>query len=96
MTDAFEHACARMKKHKQQTTASVKAGDLTTKEPEFVRVPQLYPLAGIKRGLAYRKIADGTFKSVLLREAGNKSGIRLVYWPSVKAFLHGLMKDQGH
>jgi hypothetical protein len=79
----------------ETTFAPVKAGDLANRDPEFVRVPQLYPLAGIKRGLAYRKIRDGTFRSVLLREPGNVSGCRLVFWPSVKAYLHGLMKEQG-
>ena len=68
------------------TTAPVGADSLANREPEFVRVPQLSPLAGIKRGLAYREIADGTFKSVLMRDPGNKSGIRLVYWPSVNAY----------
>jgi hypothetical protein len=57
-------------------------------------VPQLFPRAGIKRGIAYRKINDGTFKSVLLREPGNRQGVRLVYWPSVKAYLHRLMAEQ--
>lgn len=82
-------------KRSKSTTAPVKAGDSANREPEFVRVPQLYPLAGIKRGLAYRKIADGTFKSVLMREPGNKSGCRLIFWPSVRTYLHGLMKEQG-
>lgn len=76
------------------TSAPVEPANVANREPEFVRVPQLTSLAGIKRGLTYRKIADGTFKSVLMREPGNKSGIRLVYWPSVKAYLHGLMKEQ--
>jgi len=84
-----------MKIKSRLTTAPVKAGDLANREPEFVRVPQLYLLAGIKRGVAYRKIADGTFKSVLVREPGNQNGIRLVFWPSVKAYLHRLMKEQG-
>jgi hypothetical protein len=78
---------------KHLTTSPVGA-DAFVLEPEFVRVPQLYPLAGIKRGLAYRKINDGTFKSVLMRESGNKQGIRLVYLPSVRAYLHELMAEQ--
>ncbi len=77
------------------TAAPIRPGSLANRDPEFVRVPQLYLLAGIKRGLAYRKIRDGTFKSVLLREPGNVSGCRLVFWPSVKAYLHGLMREQG-
>lgn len=63
-------------------------------EPEFVRVSDLRRLAGIKRGLAYRKINDGTFRSITLREPGKKFGVRLVYWPSVKSWLHKLLEDQ--
>jgi hypothetical protein len=69
-------------------------GNLLEREPEFVRVGDLRFLTGLKRGLAYRKIADGTFKSITLREPGNKFGVRLVYWPSVKAWLHSLLKEQ--
>ncbi len=77
---------------KAKTTAPVQTGNLPT-EPEFVRVQDLKILAGIRRGLAYRKITDGTFKSVLLREPGNKQGCRLVFWPSVKTHLHKLMAE---
>ncbi len=83
-----------MKTKLEMTTAPVQAGGPANVDPEFVRVPQLYPRAGIKRGLAYRKIRDGTFKSVLLREPGNKSGCRLVFWPSVRQYLHRLMEEQ--
>jgi hypothetical protein len=37
-----------------KTTAPVQPGIFKDNEPEFVRVPQLYPRAGIKRGIAYR------------------------------------------
>ena len=86
-----------MKRHRPSrpvTAQPIRPGDFADNEPEFVRIPQLYPRAGIKRGIAYRKIADGTFRSVLLREPGAKQGVRLVYWPSVKAYLHGLMAEQ--
>lgn len=79
----------------KKTTQPIKPDTSECYDPEFVRVPQLYSRAGIKRGLTYRKINDGTFKSVVLREPGNKQGIRLVFWPSVKAYLHRLMLQQG-
>ena len=63
-------------------------------DPEFIRVPQVFERTGIRRGVTYRKIKDGTFKSVLLREPGNKNGVRLVFWPSVKEYLHRLMAEQ--
>ena len=83
-----------MRKVKRLTGQPVQPGQCADAEPEFVRVPQLYPRVGIKRGVAYRKINDGTFKSVVLREPGNTQGVRLVYWPSVKAYLHRLMAEQ--
>jgi predicted DNA-binding transcriptional regulator AlpA len=79
---------------KSKTTKPVKAGIFKDTEPEFCRVPDVQARAGIKRGICYRRIADGTFKSVLLREAGNRQGTRLVFWPSVKVYLHKLMAEQ--
>jgi len=83
-----------MKKIKRHTVQPVQLGSFHDHEPEFIRVPDVQRQAGIKRGICYRKIADGTFKSVLVRETGNKQGCRLVYWPSVKAYLHRLMAEQ--
>lgn len=80
-------------KMKNATTTPVQGG-VFNNDPEFVRVPQIYSHAGLKRGLVYRKINDGTFQSVLIREPGRKHGIRLVYWPSVKAYLHRLLSEQ--
>jgi hypothetical protein len=80
---------------RQELTAQpLQPGTFADGEPEFIRVPQVQQRAGIKRGLTYRRIKDGTFKSVLLREPGNKQGCRLVYWPSVKQYLHKLMAAQ--
>lgn len=75
------------------TTEPVFPGTLPN-EPEFVRIPQLFLLAGLKRGVVYRRIHEGTFKSVLLREKGNRQGIRLIHWPSVKEYLHSVMAEQ--
>lgn len=79
---------------RKKTAESVKPGSFSESDPEFVRVPDVQRLAGIKRGICYRKIADGTFKSVLIRELGNKQGCRLIFWPSVKGYLHRLMAEQ--
>ena len=103
-------ACALAKKHQtscaadparlarrnrpEHTAGVIAAGNITRMEPEFVRVSDLGALVGIKRGLTYRKINDGTFKSITLREPGNKFGIRLVYWPGVKNWLHALLEEQ--
>jgi hypothetical protein len=71
------------KGRRKKTAEQVRPGSFSENDPEFVRVPDVQRRAGIKRGICYRKIADGTFKSVLIRELGNKQGCRLVYWPSV-------------
>src|SRR5258708_11682523 len=75
------------------TTAAAEAGNVA-REPEFVRVGDLRFMAGIKRGFAYRKMKDGTFKSITLREPGSKFGVRLVHWQSVKIWLFDLLKKQ--
>jgi hypothetical protein len=77
-----------------QTAGPVMTGNVTGREPEFVRVPDLRLLAGLKRGFVYGKIKDGTFRSISLREPGNKFGVRLVYWPSVKNWLLSLLAKQ--
>lgn len=78
----------------KKASTPIKAGVFKDTDPQFVRVPDIQRMAGIKRGLCYRKISDGTFRSVLLREPGNTQGVRLIFWPSVKAFLHKLMEEQ--
>jgi len=76
------------------TTMPPAAAQVTALEPLYVRVTDLRWLAGLKRGFTYTKMKDGTFKNITLREPGKKFGVRLVYWPSVKAWLHGRMQAQ--
>lgn len=76
------------------TTGRITASRIAGTEPLFVRVFDLHPLAGIKRGFAYRRINGGTFKSITLREPGKKLGVRLVYWPGVKNWLLSRLAQQ--
>jgi hypothetical protein len=76
------------------TTALVKVGDISKTEVEFGRVPDVQRLYGVKRGVLYRKIRDGTIQSVSLREPGKKFGCRLVRLASVRAWLMSLMEEQ--
>jgi hypothetical protein len=62
--------------------------------PEFGRWQDVQRIFGIKRGILYRKIADGTIQSISLREPGKKYGCRLVFLPSVRAWLNSLMEEQ--
>ncbi len=61
--------------------------------PEFGRWRDVERLFGVKRGLLYRKIKDGTIKSISLREPGKKFGCRLIYLPSVRTWLHTLLHE---
>jgi hypothetical protein len=62
--------------------------------PEFGRVRDVERIFGIKRGILYRKIADGKIRSVSLREPGKKFGCRLIHLASVRAWLHREMAEQ--
>ncbi len=62
------------------------ANDSTARE--FCRVPDLDPLFGLKRGIAYQGIKDGWFKSICLRKPGAKTGVRLVHVQSVRDWLN--------
>ena len=64
------------------TVEPVQSGDCFSVQPEFGRVPDCQRLFGIKRGI----------KTVLLRERGNKHGIRLIYLQSVRDYLYANME----
>lgn len=62
--------------------------------PEFGRTRDVERLFGLKRGITYRLIADGSIKSIVLRKRGNKTGVRLIHLASVRAFLLGQLHEQ--
>jgi hypothetical protein len=70
------------------------AGDCAGVLPEFGRVPDVQRIFGIKRGILYRRIQDGTIKSITLREPGRKFGIRLIHLASVRTLLHRELEAQ--
>jgi hypothetical protein len=77
------------------TTAPVHPGDHSAPEPEFGRVLDLRRLFGLKRGFVYELIKAGLIESVPLRVSGGKTGVRLIYLPSVREYLFGELKKQG-
>ncbi len=79
---------------KRFMTAPVQPGECSGLEPEFVRFPDLRRLFGLKRGYVYELIQAGLIKSVPLRLSGGRSGVRLIYLPSVREYLFGEMKKQ--
>jgi hypothetical protein len=74
------------------TIEPVASGDTSGCVPEFGRWQDVQRIYGIKRGILYRKIADGTIQSISLREPGKRFGCRLIYLPSVRAWLHSLLE----
>lgn len=56
--------------------------------PEFIRVPDVQRIFGIKRGLLYTLIGNGAVKSICLRQRGCKTGVRLVSYASLREYLH--------
>jgi hypothetical protein len=74
------------------TVEPVQPGDCSGLQPEFGRVPDCQRLFGIKRGILYRWIQERRIKTFLLREKGNKHGIRLIYLQSVRDYLYANME----
>ena len=76
------------------TIQPIQAGDCSQILPEFGRVQDVQKLFGVKRGILYRWIGERRIQSVLVRERGNKQGIRLIYLQSVREYLLSEMKSQ--
>lgn len=76
------------------TTKPVALGNCTDVMPEFGRWQDVQRLFGIKRGLLYWLVEEGTVKSVSLRRKGNQKGCRLFYLQSLSEYLHRLMDEQ--
>lgn len=81
-----------VKENQNRTVEPVQSGDCSGVQPEFGRVPDCQRLFGIKRGILYRWIQERRIKSVLLRERGNRHGIRLIYLQSVRDYLYANME----
>jgi len=65
-------------------------------EPEWAKVSWIVKRFGIGRTTAFHHIRMGSWKSVLLRDRDKKSGIRLIYVPSVRDHLNRLLADAGN
>lgn len=79
---------------KNFTTDEVAAGSGIEQFPEFGRVADVRRLFGIRRGSLYSLIKRGAIKSVLLRIAGNRSGVRLIHLDSVRQYIHAAMAKE--
>jgi len=79
---------------KEFTTAPVQAANTSNMPVEFCRVNDAQRIWGLKRGLIYLMIKNGTIRSVLHRERGGKGGIRLLYVESIRSCLMAEMEAQ--
>ena len=69
------------------TAASIESGASDSIIPEFIRVPDVEKIFGIKRGHCYALIGAGAVKSVCLRKPGAKTGVRLIHAQSIRQHL---------
>jgi hypothetical protein len=78
-----------------KTTSEIAVGDSRENLPEFGRIADVTRLFGLRRGTLYTLINRGAVKSVLLRIAGKRSGVRLVHLDSVRQYIHAAMAKEG-
>ena len=76
------------------TINPVEPADPNELQPEFCRLQDLRKMFGITRSYAYLLMKDGRIQTISLRRPGQKFSIRLVHVASVRAYLHGLLKEQ--
>lgn len=76
------------------TAAPISPGTVGDILPEFLEVPDVPRLFGIRRTTLYCLMKTGEIKSVLLRRPGHRSGKRLVSAVSCRDFLNREMEKQ--
>ena len=97
-------ARARRKSAPGKTAAPVTSGPPVAPEPravptgtpveqdrDWVRLPKpAHSLCGMTRSYLYQLCASGKIRSVTIRQPHNTRGVRLIYRPSIHAFLASL------
>ena len=78
-----------------QTKGVVEPAPTLQLDPEFVDIPGLQSLFGIKRSLAYALLADGLIQGVSLRRRNRVRGKRLFKVDSVRAYLRSQLESDG-
>lgn len=64
-------------------------------DADWVRLPKPgQALCGMTRSYLYQLCAKGTIRSVTIRQPHNTRGVRLIYRPSIHAFLAALDRAQ--
>jgi hypothetical protein len=70
-----------------QTTAPIETADLNHVAAQWGRIPDVERMYGIRRGVLYQLINQGKVKSACLRRQDSRTGVRLIFLPSVAALL---------
>lgn len=66
-----------------------KGDDMDTNNERWIRLPTTgrCPMTGLSRAAFYQLITAGQIKSACLRQPGKLTGVRLVWLPSVLAYI---------
>jgi len=83
-----------LKRVRTATIHSVKPGDTSHLNPEFLRTEDVKKVFGIRRGSLYGLGAQGKVKSVLLRIRGNRLGVRLWSVVSIRSYIEREMEEK--
>jgi len=73
------------------TTATIELVRTDGLYPEFLRIPDVERLYGLKRSKLYELLGTGEVKSVQLRKKGARTGVRLVSTQSIRDLLNSKM-----
>jgi len=68
-----------------QTFQNIKIG--VDNNAEFLRLPDVERLFGLKRSFVYKLERDGLLKSVTLRPRGSKHGVKLIATDSIRKMI---------
>jgi hypothetical protein len=78
----------------ERTTSPVEPGNFRGVLPEFGRCADVQRMFGLRRGTLYNLHKQGKIKGVLLRVAGQKSGVRLWHLQSIRDLINCQMAEQ--
>jgi hypothetical protein len=70
--------------------ASLPADNSNASRPEWIRVPKtatVCPHSGLSRAYLHQLIKDGEIESMSLRKRGAKTGVRLISYDSLMAYI---------
>jgi hypothetical protein len=70
-------------------------GAIAPVKPEWLRIPDAIRACGIGRSTLYKAIAEGSIKSVCLRQRNRERGIRLINSPSLHAYIESFLSGDG-